>query len=49
MPTEAGPFKLRQLPPVLSLREVILKNQLPRNEEAHIEKLHVCPLITAAG
>lgn len=48
MPTEAGPFTLRA-PPVFSLREVILKNQLPRNEEAHIEKLHVCPLMTAAG
>lgn len=48
-PTEAGPFKLRELPPVLSLREVILKNQLSRNEEAHIEKLHVCPPMTAVG
>ena len=49
MPTEAGPFKLRQLMPVLSFREVILRNQLARNEEAHIEQLHVCPPTTAAG
>lgn len=49
MPTEAGPFKLRPLTPILSFREVILRNQIPRNEEAHTEKLHVCPPMTAAG